>query len=294
MEWIPHKVAHQIHIENFFSLFKAKYENGFAFPGETHNFWECLYVLDGSVCVSGDERIYNLTEGSIIFHKPLELHKFYIDSKNGAELLIFSFTLEGALSDYLKNKVFSLNSEQKNIIFSMLGYIQVKTKEADILPDTPLHQIYLKPSENSPIYLQVITACIYQLFLSLADNGNIAFAMTTPEAQIFRCAVSHMSGKIDGNPAVSEIAKVCGTSASSLKRIFAQFAGMSVHRYFLKMKFNAATKLLQNGMNVNETAEKLGFSSQSYFSVAYKRETGLNPSQLSLTEKSCMHKTSDN
>jgi quercetin dioxygenase-like cupin family protein len=66
MIWFSNDVNEQIQIEKFFSLFEIHYDNGFNFLGESHNFWECLYVLDGKVCVSGDERVYNLTKGEII------------------------------------------------------------------------------------------------------------------------------------------------------------------------------------------------------------------------------------
>ena len=46
----------------------------------------------------------------------------------------------------------------------------------------------------------------------------------------------------------------------------------------MKLKMQAATELLKNGNSVTETAEKLGFSSQAYFSLSYKRETAENPS----------------
>ena len=45
-------IIEQIHITSMHSLFKIHYECGFEFPGETHDFWECLYILDGELCVS--------------------------------------------------------------------------------------------------------------------------------------------------------------------------------------------------------------------------------------------------
>ena len=42
----------------------------------------------------------------------------------------------------------------------------------------------------------------------------------------------------------------------------------------------SARKLLQEGESVNTTAERLGFGGQSYFSKAFKRETGKNPSEF--------------
>ena len=53
----------------------------------------------------------NLNANDIIFHKPMELHKFSITEN--ATLLIFSYSLTGRLNEYLANKVFSLTDEQK-------------------------------------------------------------------------------------------------------------------------------------------------------------------------------------
>ncbi len=289
MEWVSYPVTEQVHIENFFSLFQIHYENEFHFPGESHNFWECLYVLKGSVCVSGDERIYRLTEGDLIFHKPLELHKFYIDNKGGADLLIFSFSLEGTLTGYLQNKVFALDTEQREILRALLHYIQTQAKKINISEDVSPYMKYLEMFQHSKVYAQMITTYIYQLLLSLSDNGNIASAVTAPDTLLFRQAVNYMTAHINHNPSVSVIAQHCGTSESGLKRLFLKYAGMSVHKYFLKLKFKTAAELLHSGLNVNETAEKLGFSTQSYFSVACKREMGMNPSQLKESGSSVFH-----
>ena len=41
-----------------------------------------------------------------------------------------------------------------------------------------------------------------------------------------------------------------------------------------------AKQLLQEGSQVSMVAENLGFASQSYFSKAFKRETGFTPSDF--------------
>ena len=98
MVWVAHPITQQIKLTDIYSLFEVHYEKGYEFPGESHNFWECLYVAEGEVCVSGDERVYNLTRGAIIFHKPLELHKFIVTGADGADLFIFSFKSEAKRS----------------------------------------------------------------------------------------------------------------------------------------------------------------------------------------------------
>ena len=47
-------VREQIRITDMYSFFQMHFANGYEFSGETHNFWECLYVLNGEVCVSAD------------------------------------------------------------------------------------------------------------------------------------------------------------------------------------------------------------------------------------------------
>ena len=114
--WLSYPVTEQIHITDMYSLFKVHYDNGFAFHGEAHNFWECFFVMDGEVCVSADERVYNLMRGEIIFHKPLEFHKFIVNGFRGATVLVFSFTAEGPLTGWLRDKVFSLSNSQNQIV----------------------------------------------------------------------------------------------------------------------------------------------------------------------------------
>ena len=145
MVWLAYSVREQIRITDMYSLFEVHYENGYAFPGESHNFWECLYVMEGDVCASGDERVYNLPRGSIIFHRPLELHKFIVNGPRGADLLIFSFAAEGPLTSYLAEKVFQLSRAQQDIIAAMLSFIHARMEESGSRnPDARSAQSYLE------------------------------------------------------------------------------------------------------------------------------------------------------
>ena len=280
MIWPANIVQNQLTIDYFYSFFEVHRNFGFHFPGETHDFWECVYVLSGRIVASGDERVYTLNPGEIIFHKPMELHKYYVDSASGADLLIFSFSLEGPLSSTLKNKVFLLSKFQQALISTLLNYI--RSNYANV-PESesrmPEHQ-YLSSFQATPTYSQMLTTYLYQLFLTLAGDGVVADVSVSPEAKLFQKAVNYMNDHLSRQLGISDIAAFCNTSEATLKRIFTRFSGMGVHRYFLTLKIQAATDLLRQGNSVTETAEKLGFSSQAYFSATYKRETGLNPSQI--------------
>lgn len=274
MEWNPIFIEEQIRIESLYSFFCEKLKKGFDFPGEIHDFWECRYILKGSICISGDDMVYELNEGDLIFHKPMELHKFYIDNEPGAEICIFSLGLKGPLTEYFKGKVFHLTSEQRDIIEKLLAYANSKPVSHSLKKE----EQFLIYGKEHPVYLQRVSNYIYELLLSLGESGNTSEISSAPDALLFKKTVNYMKDKIYEHPSVSDIARHFYLSDSGLKRLFLKYAGIGVHKYFLKLKFKVAAKLLEDGLSVSEVSEKLNFSSQSYFSVSFKREFGVSPS----------------
>ena len=86
-----------------------------------------------------------------------------------------------------------------------------------------------------------------------------------------------MNNNLGLNLSISDVAKHCCVSESSLKSVFLEFSQLGVHKYFFKLKINKAATLLKKGMTARAIAYELGFHSQEYFSTAFKRETGLSP-----------------
>ena len=71
---------------------------------------------------------------------------------------------------------------------------------------------------------------------------------------------------------------MCYMSPVSVKQTFSRYAGMSIMAYFNNLKITAAISMLKSGMTVQEVAQRLGFSSQNYFSTVFKRIRGVSPS----------------
>lgn len=271
-----------LQITAFFSMFECVRTEGYRFLGEAHDFWECVYVKDGSVCVSADERVYNMKKGEVIFHKPLEFHKYHIEKNNRADLFIFSFSMTGKLADFFENKVFSLNEKQKVIIDSWLSFMNEKVSQfpSKILDVTgPLYIL-----NQSELNMHMALNHAYSFLLSLCDNNiNITAETTSEKAQVYKTAVKYMNDNIGSSLTISDIAEKCCISPTGLKKIFMEFTGIGVHKYFLKLKMKYASSYLSGGATTSEIAEALDFSSQAYFSEAFKREIGLSPKEYRKT-----------
>ncbi len=279
MLWDYYEIQPLLRLEKLYSFFHTHYAYGYRFEGEMHNFWECVYVHRGQLVAISDERVIPLSQGSLAIHKPMELHGFYVDSLEGADVTIFSFGAWGPRLDMLRNQVFSLDAAQQQQIQGLLSLAQ-KTATEKASPHEAPHWQYLSPCSKKPVYGQQLANLMENLLLSLSDNGHVVDHTALYDAGVFRTAVDFMQDNIHQKLSLAQIAQHCNVSISSLKRVFEKYAGMGVHKYFLSMKIQTADALLKSGASVGQVAEKLGFPSQSNFSAAFKRETGSCPSAL--------------
>lgn len=274
MEKISFPVKERIKITHINSFFKLPCSDTYEFLGESHNAWELMYVIRGTLCVSADERVYHLSAGQMIFHQPLELHKFYVTDKNGAEILVMSYFAEGRLRDFFREKVFLLNEEQQGILSGLISYAESHAVEGGSLYDR-----YHSAFQSEVLYSQKVSLYMHQLMLSLVENNSITPLPESEDSAIFTKAVQYMNDRIYQNLSVEEIASGLHMSVSALKRVFKKYAGMGVHKYFLKLKLKTAIELLGNGSSVTSVASQLGFSSQGYFTNTFKRELGDSPTK---------------
>lgn len=271
MKWHYFKVDKKLYIENIITAFCIELNKGYEFSGEMHNFWEMFYVVDGNASVSADEKVYLLEKNQILFHKPMELHKFRINEN--AKIFVMSFTLSGENEKLFRNLTLKLSSEQREIIQSLIGILEKNQDE-----NKDVHGKFLEGFKNNPLLLHQ-TVCILEYFLlTLSDSKNyFSISDNSFSAEIFKNSVLFMEEHVTDWVTLPQIASRLNISVSYLKKVFTKYTGMGVHKYFLKTKMVYACKMLKKGKSVNEISDTLNFSSPNYFSSVFKREIGISP-----------------
>lgn len=82
-------------------------------------------------------------------------------------------------------------------------------------------------------------------------------------------------------PNLEELAEMCGMTVRHLSRAFRSETGQTLGKHVEAAMVDRATTMLSDGAPVREVAAALGYATSGSFAAAFRRATGLTPSQAS-------------
>lgn len=286
MTYVKTKLQHSIDIDAIITLHYFEYMKNFEFKGESHNFWEFLYVDKGTVAVRADDTWTTLYTGDIIFHQPNEFHAIKSIGKDSPNLVVMSFTSSSQAMSFFVNKSFTLSMEERAMISRII------TEGRHTLA-TPMHipsveQVQLK--KHAPFGSQQMILLYLEMFLITLirehqeESGASIQHKSSPEkesaeqerlSEILKYLEYHICEKLT----VKDICNEFSMSRSAVQLLFHEQLNCGVIDYFNQMKIQRAKDIIRDGsMNLTEIAYFLSYSSLPYFSKQFRLATGMSPS----------------
>lgn len=291
MEYEAIRLKQDIVIERLYTIHYFEYTNDFIFSGESHPFWEFLYVDKGGVIVNADDRQLSLKKDEVIFHRPDEFHAVRSDGTTAPNLIVISFDCTSPAMSFFAGKIFTLSRPERQL----LGQIIL---EAGQLFSTPLNNPWTKKMErmpNPPLCCeQLIRLYLEQFLLQLLrrsrpfDSRPLPFVSSKNEREdeIYRQVISYLEKHLNVQLTLAQICQDNRISYSQLARLFHDRHGVSVMKFFAGMKLAAAKQLIRaQNLNFTQIADALGYSSVHYFSRHFKAMTGMSPSEYASSAK---------
>ena len=259
-------------ITALYSGFSEKYEAGYHFKGETLDFWEMVFVLEGKIQATAGERVYVLEKGEAIVHNPMQFHTLSCSQGVDATILIFSFA--GKNIPPLQDKIYKIADVGE--LWQLYEHSQRNFYFDDIFFDG-----YKGDKNEVNKFVKKLELLVMGLADNLADNREV----TTQGAKNYNMVINVLNENIDKRLSVSQIAKICNMSSIGLQKTFSHFANIGVMEYFNRLKVAKAKQYLKQGDSVKEVAVMLGFYDPNYFSTVFKRITGVSPKDFKMHQK---------
>lgn len=287
MPYKPISLPRVLEIRRIYTIHYFEYTSSYAFAGESHNFWEFLYVDKGAVRVTADEREYLLHRGQLIFHPPGEFHALSANGVVAPNLAVVSFPCDSPAMDFFRDRLLTANSEER----ALLARIIHLSRElfSNPLNDPTTREMTLSPSAGVGSG-QLLCACIEELLLRLIRRGEDAPAPVKEQSRHTQSRVdqitAYLEQRLDQNLTVEQICRDNLIGRAQLEQSFHKCTGGGVIDRFNTLKISAAKQLIrENQLNFTQIAAQLGFRSVQYFSRRFKLVTGMSPSEYSRSIK---------
>lgn len=236
------------------------------FNSHIHNECEIYINLSGDVSFVVENSIYPIIPGSIIITRPFEYHHcVYHSNKNHKHFWIL-FSALG--NEYLFDDFFGRKAGERNLL--MLKPDKNKELLASCRKLTNESESEFEKYFN---FFKIIDL-LHDAAHNNADMPNYP-DISFPEILIN--AMTYINHHLADALTVTEISQKVNVSVNTLERYFMRFLNISPTEFIRKKRLSNAAKLLSEGLNVTEAAEKSGFSNCSMFIAAFKKIYGQTP-----------------
>ncbi len=285
MEYTRTELNKALKIDGIYTIHYFEYTKDFAYSGEFHDFWEIVYADKKSVVITAGTKEMTLKAGQMYIHKPNEFHKIRCDGSNAANSVIISFDCQCNELINIAGIIIDCSSEEKRL----MGHIINEASDAFSTPlGIPYTSVLEKSKKGSFGCEQMVQNYIEQLLIRLIRTNRsqrTAAKNTSGEVLLIKIC-EYLESNVDKPLTFSDIQKEFNTSASVIKRLFHSNLNCGIMEHFLRLKIDAAKQMIrENEYNFTEIAEHLSFNTPQYFTTAFKRISGMSPSEYEKSVK---------
>lgn len=286
MAFVPYELQKPLEVTQLYSVHYFEYTSNYVFAGESHDFWELLYVDKGTIHVQRDGESLDLTRGEMIFHAPGEFHALSANGVVAPNLIVASFACDSAAMNFFRGRVTSTGAEERVLLARIVA-------ESRTIFSTPLDDPYthtLVARDAVPFGSeQLLSAALEELLIRLIRRGDaLAVRKYQPRQaqEHIGHIVAYLEQRLDQPLSLQQICRDNLVGRAQLERYFHEQTGGGVIDYFNKMKIRAAREMIREGrLNFTQIASKLGFQSVHYFSRRFRLSMGMSPSEYAESVK---------
>ena len=277
--YIKHKIVNLISISKIVTIHYYEFDKNFYYDGESHDFWEMVYIDAGNVKIKANNKEFQLKQGEVIFHKPNEFHTIETDNDAAANVFVISFVCSSEAMSFFKRKTMAVPPKLKKYIYTIIEEYSLTFNSM------ATEDIKLELKENPPIGGQQMIKTYLEQFLIMLirsenDNHNLRIfpSKEIMENHIVSQVMQIIEENTYGKITVEQICSKLSYSRAYLAKIFKTTTGYTILEYILINKIREAKKLIrEERYNFTQISDLLSFDNPHYFSAVFKKIANMTP-----------------
>ena len=278
--YIRHAISSLINVHKIVTIHYSDFDKNFDYAGESHDFWELLYVERGVVHLQTKTKNLLLHEGEIIFHKPNEFHRHFCNGKVSPRLFIVTFVCRSSAMAVFRGMHRRLPADA----LPVLNHFIQEAKATFSLPEYDPHMKGLELAEGAlPGGQQMVKLNLEMLLIMLLRDSERAVYTSKDawERKLTDVVTGYLSEHMREPVSLVDICRKTHYSKTLVCSTFKRVMGLGIMEYLSRMRVERAKELLlRKGCSVSEAAEQTGFENQYYFSRVFKRWEGKSPREF--------------
>ena len=282
MNFEVQRIRRDIVIDGFNSIYYFEFGKDFSHPPEKHDFWEMVYVDSGEINAVTDGLGRTLSQGQIIFHRPMEVHDHVSNRVVPNNMLVVSFTSRSSAMEFFDRKIFTLGKTERTLLSLFikgarvaLGSIpgEYKNKSPLDFSDAPVGSVQLLECYLTELLLVLMRSEDSGSTVKRSENSR-----ELAESSITELISAYLADHVLDEVTLSDLCNKFFMGKSQLCKLFNDHVGCGPIEYYLRLKIAEAKKLLrEDGLSVSKISDMLGYSSIHNFSRAFKKAVGISP-----------------
>ena len=281
LNYVKQKLSNIISISKIVTIHQYNFDKDFRFEGESHDFWEMVYVQKGRVHITAGSKSFFLKQGQVAFHKPNEFHTINADGVNSADVFVIAFVCSSKAMAFFKSKNATVPSALKKLLASLID------ESLNLFTPLPVTGVELKIKDDTPIGSpQLLRMHLEEFLIMMIREESIQDDLTffVNKESMENHLVSQMIDIIEKNVykriSCAEVCDEMNYSRTYLSKIFKASTNYTISEYITHLKIRESKKLIRaKCYNFTQISDMLHFDNPHYFSRVFKKVTKITPSQ---------------
>lgn len=273
-------------VEKIITIFYMELNKNFCYDGESHDFWEMVYIDKGEMICTADKNRFVLKSGEMTFHKPNEFHNLSGNNNVAPNVSIITFECKSRAMKRFEGKIFKLDPEEKSILSTLFAEGMSCFKLVD--ETNPLLQ-QLEVIKDAPLGSSQMTKNLLEIFLIMLSRNKDVVTKKMRRSYIIdgvdvpynvKGILDYIGANLYNRITIKDIADAVGKSESTVKQLFLKYRKSGIMRYYNSLKIKEAKKLLrEDKYNISQISDMLCFDNPQYFSKCFKAQTKMTPTE---------------